>query len=102
MGLQGVNDMIATTKKYVKRPIPIEAFRLGIDEVPFWFTSGFINDTIRLHHEHNKLTHCDIQTLEGTMRGQAGDYIIKGIHGEIYPCKADIFEESYEEFKEND
>jgi hypothetical protein len=38
----------------------------------------------------------DIETLEGTMRCEVGDYLIRGIKGELYPCKADIFEASYE------
>ena len=38
----------------------------------------------------------DIHTLEGTMRCSNGDYIIKGINGEFYPCKPDIFEKTYE------
>lgn len=37
-----------------------------------------------------------IETLEGTMRAELGDYIIRGIRGEIYPCKPGIFEETYE------
>lgn len=37
-----------------------------------------------------------IPTLDGKMRGEVGDYIIKGIKGEFYPCKPDIFEASYE------
>jgi hypothetical protein len=37
-----------------------------------------------------------IQTLEGTMRGDLGDWIIKGVNGEYYPCKNDIFEKTYE------
>lgn len=39
----------------------------------------------------------DIDTLEGTMHANIGDWIITGVHGEQYPCKADIFEETYEE-----
>ena len=38
-----------------------------------------------------------IITLEGTMTAQSGDYIIKGVQGEFYPCKPDIFEMTYEE-----
>lgn len=38
----------------------------------------------------------DIETLEGVMHASIGDYIITGIHGEKYPCKPDIFEETYE------
>lgn len=37
-----------------------------------------------------------IQTLEGSMKVSIGDYIIKGIQGEFYPCKPDIFEKIYE------
>jgi hypothetical protein len=38
----------------------------------------------------------NITTLEGTMRADVGDFIIKGVKGEFYPCKADIFEATYE------
>ena len=38
----------------------------------------------------------DIETLEGTMRANAGDWIIRGVKGELYPCKPDIFEATYE------
>lgn len=40
--------------------------------------------------------HCVIHTFEGTMKAAPGDYIIQGVHGELYPCKPDIFEETYE------
>ena len=40
-----------------------------------------------------------IATLEGTMEARIGDYIIRGIRGEIYPCKPDIFEATYEPVK---
>lgn len=42
----------------------------------------------------------DIDTLEGTMHANIGDWIITGVHGEQYPCKADIFKETYEEVDE--
>lgn len=51
------------------------------------FVVGFDHDADRL---------C-IETLEGDMWASKGDYIIKGIKGEFYPCKPDIFEASYEE-----
>ena len=38
-----------------------------------------------------------IQTLEGEMKASIGDFIIKGVQGEYYPCKPDIFEKTYEE-----
>ncbi|HBG8611679.1 TPA: hypothetical protein KRH53_003776, partial [Clostridioides difficile] len=42
---------------------------------------------------------CDLETLEGTMRANKGDYIIQGVKGEIYPCKADIFEMTYQKLE---
>ena len=41
-----------------------------------------------------------VYTLEGAMKCQVGDYLIKGVKGEFYPCKADIFEETYEKVYE--
>lgn len=79
--------------KYRKKPIVIEAIqydgnnameivvKLGMPEIGEELTS---NDLL-------------IETLEGEMRASPGDYIIKGIKGEIYPCKSDVFEASYEE-----
>ncbi|WP_353986593.1 hypothetical protein [Lactiplantibacillus plantarum] len=37
-----------------------------------------------------------IETLQGTMTANVGDYIIKGVHGELYPCKPDIFKQTYD------
>lgn len=61
--------------KYRKRPIVIDAVRL----------------TTRL----------EIKTLEGTMVGEAGDWVITGIKGESYPCKDDIFQATYEAVEED-
>ena len=41
-----------------------------------------------------------IETLEGTHHVSVGDYVIQGVNGELYPCKPDIFEKTYEEVKE--
>lgn len=46
--------------------------------------------------QHYDDTNADIQTLEGVMHANYGDYIIKGIQGEIYPCKPEIFKNTYE------
>lgn len=43
----------------------------------------------------------DIETLEGTMHADVGDYIITGVKGERYPCKPDIFEATYEKVVED-
>lgn len=77
--------------RFRKKPVTIEAFRLGYDDMPKWFTQFAYNGDGVL-----------IDTLEGTMQACNGDYIIKGVKGEIYPCKADIFTETYEEAEEGD
>ncbi|MGJ0022720.1 MULTISPECIES: hypothetical protein [Streptococcus] len=76
--------------KFRKKPVEIEAVRFV----------GSNYEEIREFIGQNTL--CSdlsivIPTLEGDMVAQKGDYIIKGIKGEFYPCKPDIFEETYEE-----
>ncbi|GMG78148.1 MULTISPECIES: hypothetical protein [Bacillus] len=61
-------------KKFVKKPVVVEAYQIDKE--------------------------MDIETLEGTMKASPGDWIIKGVHGEIYPCKPDIFEKTYKPFDE--
>jgi hypothetical protein len=78
---------------------------MGIDARPDWFQDKVSDNTITTHKldadvsgnpfEFSR-TFCKINTLEGIMLGSYGDYIIKGVQGEIYPCKPDIFEATYE------
>ena len=88
--------------KYVKKPVTIEAVQLNdydlINEDWFWdaVSRGDIIAHGLLERFYCGPIWCEIKTLEGTMRADLGDYIIKGIKGEIYPCKPDIFEETYE------
>lgn len=87
--------------KYRKKPIVIEAFKFFVDDMPKWFMDKVSNNEVILincdyiEYEIDE-AYCEIKTLEGVMRGNGGDYIIKGINGEIYPCKPDIFEATYE------
>ena len=87
--------------KYVKKPVVIEAFQLGVDHIPDWFMNKVSTNEIILKGTSSGFNHCedtnaDINTLEGVMHANFGDYIIKGVNGEIYPCKPDIFEKTYE------
>ena len=85
-------------KKYVKKPIPIEAVQWrGANLADI---SNFCNKARFKYFDDSPYVVLSIETLEGTMIAQMGDYIIKGIHGEFYPCAKDIFEESYEEYEE--
>lgn len=87
--------------KYRKKPVVIEAEQLndrglmGSD----WFWDA-VSDNKIITHNFGKMcpedAYCEIETLEGTMTARTGDYIIQGIDGEIYPCKPEIFEKTYE------
>lgn len=81
---------------YRKKPVVIQAFKFGIEPIPDWFMDKVTLDEIRLFSDGTYPQHCLIKTLEGTMQGNIGDYIIQGVKGEIYPCKPDIFEATYE------
>lgn len=80
--------------KFRKKPVVIDAVQYLSDEKTF-------NEIIAMGCPRvEKDTHWVIPTLEGEMTVSHGDYVIKGIKGEFYPCKADIFEASYEEVQE--
>lgn len=83
--------------KYRKKPVVIEAFRFCYDFSPGWWVAAItINDASIYKDEDSGLLFALINTLEGQHRADVGDYIIRGVKGEIYPCKADIFEMTYE------
>lgn len=77
-------------KKYRKKPVVVKAIRFTTVEA---LKKAFPDISI---YEKNKVEKIYVQTLEGKMEISEGDYIIKGIKGEYYPCKPDIFEETYE------
>ena len=82
--------------KYRKKPVEVEAVQFDgwnwrevyqfMSSEPLLFTQDFRKEEYIL-----------IDTLEGVMKAKVGDYIIKGVHGEFYPCKPDIFHETYED-----
>lgn len=85
--------------KYRKKPIVIDAFKWtgGYDqpEDPIWIVEAIKEGTVKvINYPDGKVM--EIHTLEGVMRTEPGDYVIRGVKGEIYPCKPDIFEETYE------
>jgi hypothetical protein len=79
--------------KYRMKPVVIEAFRFQLDdEMPDWFNEKRICNEIITYDDGT----CDIKTLEGIMHAEKVDYIIMGVKGEVYPCKPDIFLQTYE------
>ena len=92
--------------KYRKKPVVIEAFKLGVDYIPDWFMDAVTANEVILHgtssgFDHIPDTNADIRTLEGWHRANYGDYIIRGVKGELYPCKPDIFDMTYEVVADN-
>lgn len=88
--------------KFRKKPVEIEAIQNDgnwntiinwLEENPLFFSAP-----IRREPDGTLL----IDTLEGTMRGLVGDWIIKGVAGEFYACKPDIFKETYILVEEDD
>lgn len=71
----------------------LEKFKHNFKELPNWVIEAYENTTI------NTITDNDfiIKTLEGNMTASKEDYLIKGVNGELYPCKKKIFEKTYEQ-----
>ena len=86
--------------KYRKKPIVIEAFKWTggpeQEDDPIWCIDKIKEGEIWFTNTGTVACEMKIRTLEGIMTAQVGDYIIQGIKGEIYPCKPDIFEATYE------
>ena len=82
------------SNKYRKKPVVIEAWQNNDEnEFPVWLAN------VDVGREPGGVIL--INTLEGVMKAMPGDYIIKGIQGEVYPCKPDIFEATYEVVNES-
>lgn len=79
--------------KFRKKPVIIEAVRWKGNNI------GDIKELSDNRHvtlSAHTTSIIEIETLEGNMKASIGDWIIKGVKGEIYPCKPDIFEKTYE------
>ena len=95
-------------KKYVKKPIEVESIQLTKENIieVFDFLDGANYKETKSAEELEdfsqrmlKQGYIEIKTLDGMMIANFGDYIIKGIKGEFYPCKPDIFQQTYEEVR---
>lgn len=89
--------------KYRKKPVVIEAVQynehegLKWSECPEWLLKAFKNGVLYYDFGHNELgNNLRVKSLEGDHHVSSGDYIIRGVKGELYACKPDIFEQTYE------
>lgn len=84
-------------KQYRKKPVVIEAMHFGRDtvkDIVAWCGANTVKSG-------NTVAWLSVFTLEGNMKAEKGDYIIKGVKGEFYPCKPDIFAATYEAVESN-
>lgn len=88
---------------YQKVPVLVDAFQLTSDVdfiAPDWFVQAVADGRIFIDRSqvdgHIHIYGCTIENPEGRLKAKLGDYIIRGVHGEIYPCKADIFLKTYD------
>ena len=91
-----MKNMNVITKQYTKKPISIEAIQLTGNN-----HSKIMQQLSSYNVESYTLKSIDfpglyIKTLEGVMEANVGDYIIKGVKNEFYPCREDIFRMTYE------
>lgn len=100
------NLMGGFNMKYRKKPVVIEAIQwtgLNLEEIKEFAGESLTYDIIDDAWELGKgrpHVFMKIKTLEGDMKVSKKDFIIKGVNGEVYPCKPDIFEKTYEEVLE--
>jgi hypothetical protein len=90
--------------KFRKKPVVIEAFMYGFHVEPEWFSKSdavSFGPGIGQVEGDGMPPDAFIETLEGKMRVGYYDWVIKGVKGELYPCKNEIFEATYEEVAEH-
>ena len=81
--------------QYTKKPVVIDAWQLDSGfEHPLWLTTAIADGVVTLVEDVE--TTATVQILEGVMTAQPHSYLIRGPYGEIYPCRADIFLNTYD------
>lgn len=98
--------------QYRKKPVVVDAFQYngnlrnpdGEYHIPIWVAAAFMAGIIHYGYDIKDADEAElklyIDTLEGAHHVSVGDYVIRGVDGELYPCKQDIFEKTYEKVEE--
>ena len=93
--------------RYKKKPVEVEAVKFNgvgrkdcdtFSEVPMWLSDALSGDDPVLYWTptYGSKVQLNVKTLEGNHVASPGDYIIRGVKGELYPCKPDVFEMTYD------
>lgn len=102
--------------KYRKKPVVVEAVKViyaemtadgpehsPFEELPEWLVDAWQSQRlVPSEKDARDYMVVEVKTLEGTMEALPGDYIIRGIQGELYPVKPDVFEATYEPVESDD
>jgi hypothetical protein len=86
----------------IKKPMVIDAWEIdGTENYPEWVNGGVCYERRRdgdnkLFDVEPNVLYFKVKTLEGIMEAKVGDFLLRGVKGELYPCRRDIFLESYE------
>jgi len=95
-----MNKKMVEFKRVRKKPVEVEAFELTKEMLEQYQNGAYLlrieNRVIRCYK--SKGGYFIIGTLEGEMIAKVGDFIIKGVEGEIYPCRRDIFFKTYDSY----
>ena len=86
--------------RYRKKPVEVEARQLIDDLGNHIAIVQWVRDNGQAAYVSPRGSHITVVTLEGNHRADIGDWIIRGVQGEFYPCKPDIFEQTYEAVEE--
>ncbi|MFB9926006.1 hypothetical protein ACFORO_12495 [Amycolatopsis halotolerans] len=89
---------MSEAKTFRKKPVEIQAIQFTGEPNNFDEVCRFLGEQQHGHREeqYGPEAHILIYTLEGTVRADPGDWIIRDVTGEFYPCQPDIFEQNYE------
>ena len=88
---------MSAARRFRKKPVVIEAMQFTGKGSGYYIAEWMRSSSVgSIPLDSWAEDHMDLETLEGTMTARPGDWIIRGVQGEFYPCKPDIFEATYE------
>ena len=95
------SNKISMAGRFRKKPVVIDAYQFHnrvctTDNRPAWLLEAVDRGEVAFTQPRDSGAFLIIKTLEGEMRADVDDWVIRGVKGEIYPCKPDIFEATYD------
>lgn len=90
-------EEVINVGRYLKKPVEVEAFEFdgAFEDEDGWYVPDWAVEALNRNDMFFKRGSLYVHTLEGDMKASKGDFIIKGVLGELYPCKPEAFKETY-------